>query len=145
MQQKILIEFINTLDDLLSRTLQEGEGLSQLTFSQFQYLEAIHSLGVTTTTELAALLKITKASVTAGINTLVRLGFVTKTQSDLDRRVFHIHLTEAAQRLAQARDNALEEYGALVSRALSEEEARQFEALLKKLVSYFKNKNSKSG
>ena len=142
MQQQILIEFINTLDAQLKKTLQEGgSGLAQLTISQFQYLDAIHALSNPAITEVAARLKITKASVTVGINKLIRLGYVTKTQSTQDRRVFHVHLTEAAQRLVQARYRALEDYGSSVSSALSAEESRQFEALLKKLVAYFAKEN----
>lgn len=139
MNQQIILEFINTLDALLKKTLREaGHDLSQLTISQSQYLDAIHTLANPTITEIAARLKITKPSVTTAINKLIRLGYVTKYQSSQDRRVFHVHLTEAAQVLVQAKYRALQEYGTLISLALSPEETHQFEALLGKLVGYIK-------
>ena len=139
--ESILIEFVNTLD-LSLKTLQkeigDSSGFSSLTIHQLQYIDAIHALGAPTITEIANKLNITKASVTAGVNKLVDLGYVTKTQSEEDKRVFHVSLTEAGLKLTRAKEQTLKEYGAFITAALSEEEARQFEAILKKLVAHFK-------
>ena len=138
--EKILIEFINTLD-LSLRNLQEkvgnSSGFSRLTVNQLRYVDAIHALGRPTITEVAEKLTITTASVTAGIHKLVNLGFVVKTQSSEDRRVFRVHLAETGEDLVRAKYRALKEYGQFISDALTEEEARQFEATLTKLVLLF--------
>ncbi len=91
-----------------------------------------------TITQIAGRLNITKASVTTGINKLVQMGYVVKSQSSEDRRVFHASLTEAGEQLVQAKVQALKAYGTFVAAALSEEEARQFEAIITKLVRVFK-------
>ncbi len=138
--EKLLTEFVDTLDLSLKRIQAEvgvGPGLTSLTYNQFQYINAISELGQPTITQLAGRLNITKASVTAGINKLVQMGYVVKTQSSEDRRVFHVSLTEAGEQLVQAKMQALKEYGAFVSAALSEEEVRQFEAIITKLVNVF--------
>jgi DNA-binding MarR family transcriptional regulator len=100
--EELLIEFINTFDLSLKKVQKDtgasGE-LSKLTVHQLQYIDAIHQLGEPTITEIAEKLNITKASVTNGIKKLVALGFVTKTQSGEDRRVFHVSLTAAGGRL----------------------------------------------
>lgn len=144
--EQYLIEFVDTLDQSL-KTLQRqvglGSGFSTLTISQLHYIDAIARLGEPTITEIAEVLKITKASVTGGINKLTALDFVQKTRSKADRRVIHVRLTQAAQELVEARFRALHEYGQFIQSALSEEEARQFEATIVKITKLFKDKERK--
>jgi DNA-binding MarR family transcriptional regulator len=139
--EKILLEFIESLDlafKKMQEELGDRAGVSRLTLNQFQYIDAIHSLGEPTITEIADKLRITKASVTGGVNKLASMGYVVKTQSSEDKRVFHVSLTEAGQRLVRAKVQAIREYGAFIRAALREDEAQQFEATLTKLVQVFK-------
>jgi len=139
--EKLLIEFINTLDLSLKKLLAEvgdASGVSKLTIHQFQYIDAIYELGEPAITEIADRLHITKASVTTGVQKLINMGYVLKTQSSQDKRVFHVSLTEAGEKLIKAKYQALKEYGEFIEAALSKEEASQFEATLVKLVKVFK-------
>lgn len=140
--EKILIEFVNTLDSSFKKIQAEVgsiSGASQLTISQFQYIDAIHELEKPTITEVAEKLSIAKASVSTGINKLIKKGYVIKTQSDRDKRIFYVSLTEMGQKLMNAKYQALKEYGNFINAALSEDEAKQFEAILTKLVRLFDN------
>jgi DNA-binding MarR family transcriptional regulator len=140
--EKLLIEFIDTLDlslKKLDKDVGDNAEFSRLTVHQLQYIDAIYQLGQPTITEVADKLKITKASVTAGINKLADLGYVVKTQSKEDKRIFHVTLTDAAGRLVKAKVRALKEYGKFIRAVLTEEEASQFEAILAKLVDFFKS------
>ena len=140
--ERSLIEFVDTLDQSLKKLQREagdGSGFAKLTIHQLNYIDAINSLGEPTITEIAEKLRITKASVTIGINKLIQLGYLEKQQSAIDRRVFHVRLTEPAQGLIRARFQALRDYGEFVRAALSEEEARQFQMTLAKIVQLFKN------
>jgi len=138
--EELLIVFINTFD-LSLKKMQKDAGasgeLSKLTVHQLQYIDVIHQLGEPTITGLAERLQITKASVTNGVNKLIALGFVAKTQSQEDRRVFHVRLTAAGERLVRAKYQALKEYGRFLRTALNEEEAQQFESILAKLVKLY--------
>ncbi len=134
--EKILLEFFATLDHSLKK--QQTEAFSQLTVSQFQYIDAISALGEPTVSEVAARLGFSKASATTALNKLAALGFVTKAQSDADKRVFHVRLTERGVALVEARARTVAAYVNFVTAALSEDEARQFEAILTKLVQVFK-------
>lgn len=134
--EKILLEFIATLDHSLKK--QQSEGFAQLTLSQFQYIDAIAVLERPTVSEVAARLGFAKASATTAINKLAALGFVSKTQSETDKRVFHVGLTEAGGQLVQARSKTIRAYVDFVASALTEDEIRQFEAILGKLVARFK-------
>lgn len=140
--ESILIEFVDTLDQSLKKLQREvgdGSGFAKLTINQLHYIDAIYALGEPMITEIAAKLKITKASVTIGINKLIQLGYVEKKQSKIDRRIFHVRLTDPAQELIQARFQALHDYGEFVRAALTEEEVRQFQMTLAKIVQLFKN------
>ena len=138
--EDLLLHFTNTLDLSLKKINQDvGDrlGFARLTIHQLQYIDAIYQLGEPSITEIAERLKITKASVTTGVNKLLHMGYITKTQSSEDRRVYHVSLTDAGRQLVQAKYQALHEYGEFIRSALSEDEARQFEATIAKLVRLF--------
>lgn len=138
--ESLLIDFVNTLDSSLKKMQErvgEGSGFARLTISQLQYIDAIYELREPTITEIAHRLNVTKASVTAGINKLVKGGYVMKTRSNEDKRVFHISLTRAGERLVQLKHQALRDYEEFILEALSDEESRQFHAILAKLVTLF--------
>ena len=139
--EKILIEFINTLDTShkkIQMSLGENSGFSQLTISQLHYIEAIQSLKDPTISEIADFMKISRASATVGINRLVSMGFIRKIRSTEDKRVFHVQLTATGQQLINAKQKALKEYETFITEALSQEEANQFKQILEKLVTHFK-------
>jgi DNA-binding MarR family transcriptional regulator len=138
--EKLLIEFVNTFDLSLKKFRSQAEndfGISRLTISQLQYIDAIHLLGEPSITEIAGRLNFTKASVTASVNKLMAMGFLMKIQSVDDKRVFNVHLTDAGNKLIQAKYQTLQEYGEFIVSVLSVEEARQFEGILTKLVRLF--------
>lgn len=135
--EQYLIDFIETLDALQKKVIQDvgdNPGFSRLTLSQFQYIDAIAALGEPSITEIATRLHITKASVTSGVNKLVSLGYVTKAQSKTDKRVYHVRLTLASQRMVTARYRALKAYGEFITTSLTEPEAQQFQTTLTKIV-----------
>ncbi|MCX7748031.1 MAG: MarR family transcriptional regulator [Clostridia bacterium] len=139
--EQLLTEFINTLDLSVKKSQEAMEdqfGITKLTFNQLQYVNAIYELMEPTITEIANKLNITKASVTAGINKLVNLGYVVKTQSGEDRRVFHVSLTEAGEQLIKAKFKVIKEYSEFILASLSEEETNQFKDILTKLVRLYK-------
>jgi DNA-binding MarR family transcriptional regulator len=137
--ETLLLDFVATLDASLKHSLREaGSGLSRLTLSQLNYLEAVHALGEPTITEIAERLNITKASVTSSVQKLAQMGYVTKTQSAHDRRVFHVRLTAASEALVAAKMQAVHAYGEFVRSALTPDEASQLEALITKLVRVFR-------
>ena len=83
--ERSLIEFVDTLDQSLKklqRKVGDGSGFARLTINQLHYIDAINALGEPTITEIAEKLKITKASVTAGINKLIQVGIPGKKTID---------------------------------------------------------------
>lgn len=139
--ENLLIEFVNTLDSTfkkLQTQVSNISGDSQITISQFHYIDVINELKQPTITEIADKLSIAKASVSNSVNKLIEKGFVAKTQSVQDKRVYHITLTKKGHSLIHAKHLALKEYGDFINTALSKEEAEQFKLILNKLVRLFK-------
>jgi len=137
---ELLLAFIETLDLSLKKLQKEvgnTSGFAKLTIHQLQYIDALGALGHPTVTQVAEKLHITKASVTNGVNKLIRLGYVTKNQSSQDKRVYHVSLTAEGTQIVAAKYRALQDYGEFIRSALSAEEIRQFELILAKLVHIF--------
>ncbi len=138
--EDILLQFINTLEMLLKKQqleLGNTTGFSKLTVSQLQYLDAVSVLEKPTITEIAEEIKFSKASVTNGVNKLVEMGYLVKTQSDQDKREIHVSLSELGEQLAQAKRNTLQKFSELINSALDEQEAVQFRNSLMKIINKF--------
>jgi DNA-binding MarR family transcriptional regulator len=145
MMQTLLLQFIQTLD----RTMKGSPGrpgvdtgLMNLTLSQVQYLEAIAGQDQATITGISESLKVTKPSATTAVQKLIQQGYISKIQSDDDRRVFILQLTESGRRLAQAKKQALLNYEIFIRAALSPTELAEFETTLQKLVAFFEHHHS---
>jgi len=138
--EDLLIAFINTLDLSLKqqqRDARDRAGSEHLTLSQLQYIDAIYSLGTPKVSALAKHLSVTRASASIAINRLAALGYVLKTPSSTDGRVCEVRLTAPALRLAAAKGKALKAYTTKLESALSPREARQFRAIMAKIVKRF--------
>ncbi|ANC77367.1 hypothetical protein ABE65_011370 [Fictibacillus phosphorivorans] len=138
--EKTLNEFIITLDTsfkkLIEDTIQTA-GVTNLRVNQIQYIQAIGKLNNPTISEIAEALNITKASATTGINKLVQMGYAKKSQSTIDKRVYHVTLTENSKTFIQLNQQALENYVSFIKQLLSADEAKQFEKTLEKLIKGF--------
>ncbi|WP_414529869.1 glycosyltransferase [Nodularia chucula] len=82
--EEILLEFVNTLDSSFKKLQEEAginSGISQLTISQFQYIDAIHQLGeptifpMTPTQDYPALIFYDSFNFGKGANRLTHLFF----------------------------------------------------------------------
>ena len=81
---------------LLAR-LAERATIDDLTPSQFAVLEALYHLGSMTQGEVSAKVLKSVSNITTVIDNLERDGFVRRERDAQDRRVIHVHLTEAGK------------------------------------------------
>lgn len=84
--------------DSLSTRLAERNTIGDLTFSQFGVLEALYHLGSLTQGEVSAKILKSGSNLTTVIDNLERAGLVCRERDTKDRRVIHVHLTEAGTR-----------------------------------------------
>lgn len=112
----------------------ENSPLSNLTPTQVHYLDAIFHLEDPKVSELASFLNVSKPTVTFALNKMEKEGFVTKTQSDDDRRFFSIHLTSKGKELAKLHDEIHKSYSDFFKQVLDEKELKTLESLLSKVL-----------
>lgn len=74
------------------RLMNENTLYPDISYNSLLYLNLIYYKGQCTASYLAEVLHITKSAVTIKVNELIRQGFVTKTQSEADKRVNHLAL-----------------------------------------------------
>jgi len=95
---------IRTLDTFIKLTrcnnslfarLAERNTLGDITSSQFAVLEALYHLGSLTQGEVSLKVLKSGSNITTVIDNLERAGLVQRARDTKDRRVIHIHLTEA--------------------------------------------------
>lgn len=132
---------IEEIIDKLSQSMERYETetfknspLSNLTPTQVHYLDAIFHLEYPKVSELASYLNVSKPTVTFALNKMEKQGFVTKIQSDDDRRFFSIHLTSKGKELAQLHDEIHKSYSDIFKQVLDENELKTLESLLSKVL-----------
>jgi MarR family transcriptional regulator, 2-MHQ and catechol-resistance regulon repressor len=88
------IKLTRCTNSVLAR-LSERNTIGDLTPSQFAVLEALYHLGSMTQGEVGAKILKSTSNITTVIDNLERDGLVRRERDAKDRRVIHIHLTEA--------------------------------------------------
>ncbi len=131
-----------TVSDL--RQLKRTGG-GNLSYNSIMYLDVIsyqHAQGLCTVSTLADTLHITKSAATIKINELERLGLVSKTRSERDRRVVHLDVTPVVSQSLRAYDRPFERAAQVVEASFSQEQIETFCTILdrfsKEYNKYFK-------
>jgi MarR family transcriptional regulator, 2-MHQ and catechol-resistance regulon repressor len=88
------IKLTRCTNSLLAR-LAERNSIGDLTYSQFAVLEALYHLGHMTQGEISTKVLKSGSNMTTVIDNLERDGLVRRERDAQDRRVIHVHLTEA--------------------------------------------------
>jgi DNA-binding MarR family transcriptional regulator len=113
---------------------RENLNLKELTAVQMHYLEVINELENPNVTELATEMNLTKPTVTVALDRLMQKGYVSKVQSDADRRSSHLHLTKKGMQINQMHEHAHTKFAELMQESLEPEELDQLTALLEKFT-----------
>ncbi len=88
------IKLTRCTNSVLGR-LADRNTVGDLTWSQFAVLEALHHLGPMTQGEVSAKVLKSGSNMTTVIDNLERDGLVRRERDCEDRRVIHVHLTDA--------------------------------------------------
>lgn len=90
------IKLTRCTNSLFAR-IAERNTLADITPSQFAVLEALYHLGHMTQGEISAKVLKSGSNMTTVIDNLERDGYVRRERDEKDRRVIHVHLTEAGR------------------------------------------------
>lgn len=118
----------------MEESAKEQFNLSNLTFTQMNYLECISRLSNPNITELAIYLKLSKPTVKVAIDKLIERDYVYKVQSDEDRRSSHLHLTEKGELINQMHDYAHKSIAESFAGKLTVSEMNTLIELLNKVI-----------
>lgn len=108
--------------------LKEREG--SLSAAEAYAAEVIHALNGPTISQFAQFLQVSNPNATYKVNTLVRKGYVTKVQSETDKRESHLFATQKFMDYYAINQNYVNTVMERVNNRFSPEELRQFEEML---------------
>lgn len=133
------MDFIDVLIDLYVKLLSKYNGMMNnkekladfnLSLSHINYLEIIASKESITSSDLAKIMNVTKPAVTSIINTLINKGYVEKVQSDVDKRIFNLSVTDEYRKFRYPGVQITQDFILKAYEAFTDEEIE----LLKKLL-----------
>lgn len=101
---------------------------------QTRYLLAVYNEEGISQEKLARTLFVNKSNVTRQIGALESAGYVRRVQSEEDRRIYNLYLTEDGKTLVPLIRQINAEWRRLVCEGFGEEEKRQLASLVERLV-----------
>ena len=122
----------NTIREIKEHEFRRTE-YQDLSAASIHYIDVMSTMHHPTSVELADKLGLSKPSVTIMVSKLVENGYVQKTRSHEDGRVFYLALTEKGKTIANAYHEAHYKVVEHISSRLSLEEIETLIALLTKI------------
>ncbi|MBP2642647.1 MAG: transcriptional regulator, MarR family [Firmicutes bacterium] len=140
--KKVFMEMIKTYRESYRGAVLGELELADMTFKQFVYLDTIIKMNNPTYSELGRKFKVTKPAVTAAVNKLIGLGYLERVQSNEDRRVYHVMISDKGKRMLAIEDMAASEYIKHMQTCLTEGEVEQYIAIVEKISACYVSKRS---
>lgn len=114
------------------RTLNMGENKEDsLTVSESFCLEVINGLKKPTVRDVASFMKISQPNAAYKISNLEDKGYITKTQSKEDKRVFYLNVTKKYDKFSQTKNKYLADILDTLESTMSPEDIKKTEEVLK--------------
>lgn len=107
-----------------------------LSYNSILYLNVILQNDKCTTSLLAKQLQVTKSAVTLKINELERQGAIIKRQSDIDKRVFYISLSDEMKKSFQLYDDIFKVINDRLIEKYDDEQLVMFASILNDISSF---------
>jgi DNA-binding MarR family transcriptional regulator len=135
-QELELVESIDKLSELIGtfQTQLLSGDLKEYTLRQLYYIELINKHDGISVSEIAKMLDVKKSTVSIAINQLIEKGIVTKIQSNDDKRVYFLQLTQKGKGIMkkhmQVHKNAIKQ----ILKILDQEEVDNFIKIVNKIA-----------
>ena len=126
-----------TVSDLRQISRTGGGELSYKSIMNLDVISYQRAQGESTVSTLANTLHITKSAVTIKVNELERLGMVTKTRSETDRRVIQLDVSPQMTQSLRAYEGPFERAIRLVERSFTPEQIAVFCSILNTFTSEY--------
>lgn len=123
----------------INNTLSDKQAGS-FNMNDYYYLTSIYQLGAPKLGELADKLNLTKPAISALVKRLEKNELIIKTQSEQDKRVFRVKLTDKGIKIIEGDNKLYLELSKLISELLTKEEVNRTNELLLQIVAKLKEK-----
>lgn len=123
----------------INNTLSDKQAGS-FNMNDYYYLTSIYQLGTPKLGELAAKLNLTKPAISALVKRLEKNELIIKTQSEQDKRVYHVSLTDKGIKIIEGDNKLYLELSNLISELLTDAQMDSVNNLLLQIVSKLKGK-----
>lgn len=139
MEDRILKIFYGFYEGLAKcrKTVFENPRLNNITLNQIHYLEAIQKLQPAMLNAIAKSMDVACSSATVAITKLIKAGYVTKKESDKDKRAIYVQLTEKGDEIVRAKNEIIKAYIDNVLSQLNDDERETFLGLSEKVIAMF--------
>jgi DNA-binding MarR family transcriptional regulator len=126
--------------DTINATLSSNE-IHNFNMNDYYYLTVIYQLGNPNLGEVANALNLTKPSISAMVQRLIKNELIIKAQSDKDKRVHYLSLTEKGLKIMQGDDALYEDLAESLTSVLNEQQLDDINCLLNLLVQKMQTTN----
>lgn len=126
--------------DTINETLS-GDQVHNFNMNDYYYLTVIYQLGRPNLGEVADALNLTRPSISAMVQRLIKNDLVVKTQSDKDKRISYLSLTDKGLKIMQGDEALYENLAERMAGFLNEEQLKEVNCLLDLLVREFQTTN----
>lgn len=132
----LILQITNVIHRSIQKFKQEiiSGAYADMTLSHLYYVEAVYQLNRPTVSELSNHLMVSKASTSEAIKKLINRGLLIKSQSENDKRVYHVALSDTALKLMEAEKKAMEEFTDNIKNSLNDDEIRFLEDIFKRIL-----------
>lgn len=125
----------------LNKHLSETE-LKSFSNNDYYYLTAIYHLGKPNFSQVAEELGLTKPAISILVKKLIKMNLIEKVQSEEDKRVYFIRVTEKGKKIVSGDDELYLRLSSLMKSLLSNDEQYVFiDTLLTEIVLRLKEQN----
>lgn len=111
----------------------ENMELQDFSFSYFRYIEAVNMLEKPTFVELTMKMGLSKPTVTIMVNKLIDKGFIQKTKSPEDGRIYYLSLTAKGKEIIDSYNDIYKKYTEQIADRFNKKEMDILISLLKRM------------
>ncbi|HON29351.1 MAG TPA: MarR family winged helix-turn-helix transcriptional regulator [Mesotoga infera] len=129
-----IVERFSTLMAEREERSLNNEGSSRLTVRQMYYLNIIAKMDRPTISQMAERLSVTKPTVTTTVRKFIEEGYLKRIQSEGDRRIFWLELTNRGRKVIQTYYKIHKDFSHKICEVLDTREAQELIKILEKIL-----------
>lgn len=127
----------------LNRNLS-GSELKRFSTNDYYYLTAIYYLGKPNFSQIANELGLTKPAITILIQKLSSMDLIEKIQSENDKRVYYVNLTDKGKKIVVGYDSLYSDLTSLIEKSITDKEQYKYiDSLLSEIAQSLREQKEK--